>query len=113
LGNRLIGIGRPEILAAQAGGPWAVSSRAGRVNGISYLPCRAPRAQNRPWAAKGHGPNIFFIIIFSPSQFYCFLFSFLSKFQIFFSIQIIPTKNLFREFKSYRNISKKFKVNEF
>jgi hypothetical protein len=37
----------------------------------------------------------------------------LGKFHIVFSIQIIPTKNLFREFKSDINFSVKYKVNEF
>jgi hypothetical protein len=41
------------------------------------------------------------------------LFRFLSKFHKVFSIQFIPTKILFREFKSYRNFSIKIKVNEF
>jgi hypothetical protein len=42
------------------------------------------------------------------SQFYLILFRFLSRFQIVFSIQIFPTKILFRELKSYRNFSIKF-----
>jgi hypothetical protein len=68
------------------------------------------------WRAMGsqmRQKNSFSVEFFYITGFNCFLFSFWGKFQIVFSIQIIPTKNLFREFKSYKNIYEKFKVDEF
>jgi hypothetical protein len=59
---------------------------------------RLPAAQSAPRAKAGRGPHIvtgrysFLFLFFFREQFYCILFSFLSKFHIFSSIQIIPTK---------------------
>jgi hypothetical protein len=69
-------------------------------------------------ALTGCGPSaatensIFFSVSFYRTILIVFI-QILSKFQIVFSIQIIPMKNLFREFKSNRNISERFKVYEF
>jgi hypothetical protein len=109
--SRPIPIGRPRLSGAGRKRPLG-RHRPGRgICGVVYLPQRPTRA------LAGCGPSVatkteFFSGIFYriSFQFFC---SVLNKFQIVFSIQIIPTKNLFREFKSYRNISKKFKVNEF
>jgi hypothetical protein len=70
------------------------------------------RAQGRPWASCGCGLNSFFCFSFTDTVLLFFA-QILGKFHIVFSIQIFPTKILFREFKSYRIFSAKFKVNEF
>jgi hypothetical protein len=49
--------GQRRLLA----GPWAAPSWAARGSGGNYLPRRAPRAKNGPWAANGHGPREFFL----------------------------------------------------
>jgi hypothetical protein len=90
-------------------GPWAKKDRA------------AERAADRigrtgRWRAVGRQlrqKNSFLWNFFTVYSFVVFCSFFFSKFHIVFSIQIIPTKNLFREFKSYRNFSIKFKVYEF
>jgi hypothetical protein len=56
---------------------------------------------------------VFFSLEFYITQFLIVFVQILGKFQQGSSIQIIPTKNLIREFKSYRNFSEKIKVNEF
>jgi hypothetical protein len=101
-------IRRPAAVGAREPGRRAVLGWAGKESGGWCPPHRAARVRSRPWAASGHGPFCFY-----RTQFYWFLFSFLSNFDIVFSIQNIPTKILFREFKSYRIFSAKFKVYEF
>jgi hypothetical protein len=64
------------------------------------------------WAASLRQKSVFSLFLLQNTVSIVFV-QFLSKFPIVFSIRIIPTKNLFREFKSYRNFSIKFKVNEF
>jgi hypothetical protein len=77
-------------------------------------------AQCATRAKAGRGPHLatgrysFSVFLLQNHSFNCFFVQFiLSKFHIVFSIQTFPTKILFREFKSYRNFSIKFKVNEF
>jgi hypothetical protein len=81
---------------------------------VAAFVCRTGRRAR--WRAMGRQlrqlNNFSFVFLLHNKIFNSFA-QFLSKFQIVFSIQIIPTKNLFREFKSYRNFSKKFKVSEF
>jgi hypothetical protein len=97
----------------RAGRPWARTDRAaeraaGFIHRTGQRACTVGRGPQ-----KAAGRNYFSVILFTDYSFVVFLFSFLSKFDIVFSIQIIPTKNLFSEFKSYRNFSIKFKVYEF
>jgi hypothetical protein len=99
------------VLALTGHGP----SRAGpeRRAAAGVRRTGTPRAPSRPWAASGRGLKTVFSVIFYRLQFLLFFVQILSKFQIVFSIQIIPTKILFREFRSDRNFSVKYKVNEF
>jgi hypothetical protein len=84
---------------------------AGPTSGQNKLPHRALAGCGPPVATE---KSFFFSVLFSEYIFYyCFLFSFFSKFHIVFSIQNIPTKILFREFKSYRNFLKSLKFMNF
>jgi hypothetical protein len=108
--HRII-IRRSYLSGAGASRPWAVLDWAARESGGVYLPHRATRV------LVGCGTSVaietvFFSGIFYRIRFQSFFAHFLSKFHIVFSTQIVPTI-FFREFKSYRNISEKFKVNEF
>jgi hypothetical protein len=83
------------------------------VSGGVYPLHSAPRAQSGHGPPKATGRNSFSLLFFYRSQFLLFFVQFLSKFLRVFSIQIIPMKICFREFKSDRNFSVKYKVNEF
>jgi hypothetical protein len=107
--NRRIGIRQPAANSASADGPRAVLGWAGQVSGGYKPPHRALASCGPPVATE----KSFFSVLFSEHSFNCFVQFFLSKFHIVFSIRIIPTKILFREFKSYRNFFIKFKVYEF
>jgi hypothetical protein len=111
--DRPIGIGRLWSSGTSTGRPWAKADRdAERAAGSIRCAVRQER-KSRPWAASGHGPIQFFLFFLLQYTVLLFFVQILSKFHIVFSIQIFPTKILFREFKSYRNFSIKFKVNEF
>jgi hypothetical protein len=71
---------------------------------------REPKAGRGPRRATG---PYSFPVTFLQITVLLFFAQILGKFQIVFSIQIIPTKNLFREFKSYRFFLKRLKLMNF
>jgi hypothetical protein len=66
---------------------------AGPQRAVAFT-CRTarPERNSRPWAVSGHGPIQFFCFSFTDYSFLIVFVQILSKFQIVFSIQIIPTK---------------------
>jgi hypothetical protein len=97
---------------AGASGPWAVSDWA-----IEQAACAKSRigAARTQWVVGCRRPQarIVYPLLFFPEDcFNGFLSNFLGKFYLAFSIQIIPTKILFREFKSDKKNCELFKVNE-
>jgi hypothetical protein len=90
--SRRIAIRRTAERGAWSGRPWAVFSAGPQKSGGVYLPHSAPRAQKQAVGRISSRADIVFYFCFFREQFYCILFSFLSKFHIVSSIQIIPTK---------------------
>jgi hypothetical protein len=84
-------------------GRWAVSGWARRASCGWYLPHRGAKRASRLWAADASGQIVFFLLFFPENSFNCFFAQSLSKFLIVFSYSNYSNKNLFREFKSYRN----------
>jgi hypothetical protein len=108
LDRRIESDGQQELVPIPAGhGPLGLGREYER-----RLVTAAQRAGGL-WAASLRQKSVFSLLFFPQFTVLLFFAQILGKFHIVFSIQIIPTKNLFREFKSYRNFSIKFKVYEF
>jgi hypothetical protein len=111
--SRPISIGRTRAKGSAPGRPRAVLGRAAKASDASYLPRRARRAQNGPWAAKATGQIVLSLLFFSTVTVFVDFIQILSKISYSFFYSIFSNEILIRDCKSYRNFSIKFKVYDF
>jgi hypothetical protein len=71
------------------------------------------RTQKWPWAASGHGPNSFSLLFFPQNTVLIVSCTDFEQISNSFLYSNYSNESLFRECKSYRNFSEKFKVYEF
>jgi hypothetical protein len=116
LDRRIESDGQEQAASANAGKMGHGPPFAGLQNGERAVAnaAQGSHTYGRPWATeRPRAKSYFHSYFFTDYSFYLFLFIFLSKSHTVFSTQIVPTKNLFRKYKSNRIFSKMFKIYEF